>query len=464
MRTAMSTHESPISRRDALRGIGALAVGSVVAPAIVNAESLATAAEQQSTRPFTNKPVTCIILGAGSRGNTYAAWSKEFPEQMRVVGVAEPIPSRQERFARMYDIPAAHRFPSWDDALAVPKFADAILITTPDQLHHGPAMRGLELGYDILLEKPIATSWQHCSDILAQHTRYPRIVAVCHVLRYTTYFRKLREVVASGILGEVVSIEHLEPVGYWHQGHSFVRGNWRNVATSCPMILAKSCHDLDIIRWLMDEPCLSVASYGSLKHFKKENAPPGSTARCIDGCAVEKECPYSALKLYMDMKNSGWPVSVITEDVSEAGRIKALREGPYGRCVYHCDNDVVDHQVLAMEFGKERTASFTMAAFTTGSRRTRVMGTMGEAMGDTRYITIENFRNRQKETIDTKLAETGISSGHGGGDYGLMEAFIKAVQHHDASLIASSLAVSMESHKIGFEAERSRLERRIVML
>jgi predicted dehydrogenase len=460
----MSTHESPISRRDALRGIGALAVGSVVAPAIVNAESLATAAEQQATRPFTNKPVTCIILGAGSRGNTYAAWSKEFPEQMRVVGVAEPIPSRQERFARMYDIPAAHRFPSWDDALAVPKFADAILITTPDQLHHGPAMRGLERGYDILLEKPIATSWQHCSDILAQHARYPRIVAVCHVLRYTTYFRKLREVVASGILGEVVSIEHLEPVGYWHQGHSFVRGNWRNVATSCPMILAKSCHDLDIIRWLMDEPCLSVASYGSLKHFKKENAPPGSTARCIDGCAVEKECPYSALKLYMDMKNSGWPVSVITEDVSEAGRIKALREGPYGRCVYHCDNDVVDHQVLAMEFGKERTASFTMAAFTTGSRRTRVMGTMGEAMGDTRYITIENFRNRQKETIDTKLAETGISSGHGGGDYGLMEAFIKAVQHHDASLIASPLAVSMESHKIGFEAERSRLERRIVML
>ena len=460
----MSTHESPISRRDALRGIGALAVGSVVAPTIVNAESLATAAEQQATRPFTNKPVTCIILGAGSRGNTYAAWSKEFPEQMRVVGVAEPIPSRQERFARMYDIPAAHRFPSWDDALAVPKFADAILITTPDQLHHGPAMRGLELGYDILLEKPIATSWQHCSDILAQHARYPRIVAVCHVLRYTTYFRKLREVVASGILGEVVSIEHLEPVGYWHQGHSFVRGNWRNVATSCPMILAKSCHDLDIIRWLMDEPCLSVASYGSLKHFKKENAPPGSTARCIDGCAVEKECPYSALKLYMDMKNTGWPVSVITEDVSEAGRIKALREGPYGRCVYHCDNDVVDHQVLAMEFGKERTASFTMAAFTTGSRRTRVMGTMGEAMGDTRYITIENFRNRQKETIDTKLAETGISSGHGGGDYGLMEAFIKAVQHHDASLIASSLAVSMESHKIGFEAERSRLERRIVML
>jgi predicted dehydrogenase len=190
-------------------------VGSVVAPAIVNAESLATAAEQQATRPFTNKPVTCIILGAGSRGNTYAAWSKEYPEQMRVVGVAEPIPSRQERFARMYDIPVAHRFPSWDDALAVPKFADAILITTPDQLHHGPAMRGLELGYDILLEKPIATTWQHCSEILAQHARFPRIVTVCHVLRYTTYFRKLREVVAPEYWG---GCRALNTLSLWDTG------------------------------------------------------------------------------------------------------------------------------------------------------------------------------------------------------------------------------------------------------
>ncbi len=460
----MSLLDPALTRRDVLRDIGALAVGGALGPLLLGDGPIALAAEQRPSTPFTNKPVSCIILGAGSRGNTYAAWSKQFPEQMRVVGVAEPIPSRQERFAQLYDIPAENRFPSWDDALAVPKFADAILITTPDQLHHGPAMRGLELGYDVLLEKPIATTWEHCTEILAQHARYPRIVAVCHVLRYTTYFKKLRDIVASGILGEIVTIEHLEPVGYWHQGHSFVRGNWRNVASSCPMILAKSCHDLDIIRWLMDEPCLSVASYGSLKHFKKENAPAGSTTRCIDGCIIEKECPYSALKLYMDMKNTGWPVSVITEDVSEAGRLKALREGPYGRCVYHSDNDVVDHQVLALEFGKERTAAFTMSAFTTGSRRTRVMGTMGEAIGDTQYLSVVNFRNGKKETLDTRLAETGIASGHGGGDYGLMEAFIKASQHQDPSMVASSLAVSMESHYIAFGAERSRMEKRVVTL
>ena len=460
----MSATEGSINRRDALKGLGALALGSTLAPSLGDAAPVTAPDDTPSVRPFTNKPVTCIILGAGSRGNTYSAWSKLHPDQMKIVGVAEPIADRQERFARTYDIPDANRFPSWDNALALPKFADAILITMPDLLHHPAAIRGLELGYDILLEKPIATSWKECEDILVHHERYPRIVAICHVLRYTRYFRKLKEIVASGVLGEVVNIEHCEPVGYWHQGHSFVRGNWRNQATSSPMILSKCCHDLDIIRWLADASCLSVSSFGSLKHFRKENAPHGSTLRCTDGCAVEPECPYSALKLYMNMKNNDWPVNVITADLSKEGRLRALKEGPYGRCVYHCDNDVVDHQVVNMRFGNERTASLTMSAFTTGSRRTRIMGTMGEAIGDTRYIRVANFRNGTEESIDTEKADTGINSGHGGGDYGLLEAFIKAVQYQDPSFISSSLAVSMESHKMAFDAERSRNEGRIITL
>jgi predicted dehydrogenase len=446
-----------------LKGLGALALGSTLAPALLDATPLAVPA-QASGRPFTNKPVTCIVLGAGSRGNTYSVWTKDNPAQMKIVGVAEPIPDRQERFARMYDIPAANRFPSWDNALALPKFADAILITMPDLLHHPAAIRGLELGYDILLEKPIATSWKECEDILAQHDRYPRIVAVCHVLRYTRYFQKLKEIVTSGVLGEIVNIEHCEPVGYWHQGHSFVRGNWRNLATSSPMILSKCCHDLDIIRWMIDEPCLAVSSFGSLKHFKPENAPAGSTLRCTDGCAVEPDCPYSAMKLYLNMKNNDWPVNVITADLTKEGRLRALKEGPYGRCVYHCDNDVVDHQVVTMQFSKEPTASLTMSAFTSGSRRTRIMGTMGEVIGDTRYLTVYNFRNGKEEAIDTEKADTGINSGHGGGDYGLLEAFIKAVQYQDPSFISSSLAVSMESHKMAFDAERSRTEQRTITL
>lgn len=460
----MSTTDGSINRRDALKGLGALALGSTLTHSIGDAAPLIAPDDTPSVRPFTNTPVTCIVLGAGSRGNTYAAWSHLEPGQMKIVGVAEPLPDRQERFARKYGIPDANRFPSWDNALALPKFADAILITMPDQLHHPAAIRGLELGYDILLEKPIATSWKECEEILRQHERFPRIVAVCHVLRYTRYFRKLKDIVTSGILGEVVTIEHCEPVGYWHQGHSFVRGNWRNLATSSPMILSKCCHDLDILRWLVDEPCLTVSSFGSLKHFTQENAPTGSTLRCTDGCSVEPECPYSALKLYMNMKNNDWPVNVITADLSREGRLRALQEGPYGRCVYHCDNDVVDHQVVNMQFGRERTASLTMSAFTTGSRRTRIMGTMGEAIGDTRLITVANFRTGTESTIDTENADTGITSGHGGGDYGLLAAFIKAVQHQDPSFISSSLAVSMESHKMAFDAERSRNEGRIITL
>ena len=459
----MTTTDGSINRRDALKGLGALALSTTYVPSLLDATPLVIP-DQAAGRPFTNKPVTCIVLGAGSRGNTYAAWTKENAAQMKIVGVAEPIPDRQERFARMYDIPAANRFPSWDNALALPKFADAILITMPDLLHHPAAIRGLELGYDILLEKPIATSWKECEDILAQHERFPRIVAVCHVLRYTRYFQKLKEIVTSGVLGETVNIEHIEPVGYWHQGHSFVRGNWRNLATSSPMILSKCCHDLDIIRWMVDAPCLAVSSFGSLKHFKKENAPAGSTLRCTDGCAVEQDCPYSAIKLYMNMKNNDWPVNVITADLSKEGRMRAMKEGPYGRCVYHCDNDVVDHQVVTMQFARERTASLTMTAFTTGSRRTRIMGTMGEVIGDTRYLTVYNFRNGKEEAIDTEKADTGINSGHGGGDYGLLEAFIKAVQYQDPSFISSSLAVSMESHRMAFEAERSRTEQRTITL
>jgi len=457
-----------MKRREAIKAVGLAAMGTALAPDFLLSEQPVSRARQRIEGSFTGKPVTCIILGAGNRGNTYAAWSRLHPDQMKVVGVAEPIPERQEKFARMYDIPEAHRFPSWDDALAVPKFADAILITTPDQLHFGPATQGIAMGYDVLLEKPIATSWKECVEIRDLNRKYNRVVAVCHVLRYTRYYRRLKQIVDSGILGEIATIEHLEPVNYWHQAHSFVRGNWRNVATSCPMILAKSCHDMDILRWIIDRPCETVSSFGSLKHFTERNAPAGSTARCTDGCAVEHDCPYSALKLYLDMDNKGWPVTVITEDVSHEGRMKALREGPYGRCVYRSDNDVVDHQVVTLEFANQITASFTMSAFTVGGRRTRVMGTMGEAIGDSRYIHVYDFRSGDRHgketTIDTQVEEGGITSGHGGGDYNLMESFIKAVQHHDHAIVQSSLDVSVESHLMAFEAERSRLEKKTIQI
>ncbi|MEX1276861.1 MAG: Gfo/Idh/MocA family oxidoreductase [Bacteroidota bacterium] len=455
---------SSINRRDALKGLSAVTLATMLGHQELKADDVIIS-EPEILPPFpdTGKPVTCIVLGAGSRGNTYAAYSLQYPERMKIVGVAEPIETRRRTFAQKYNIDPNHVYTTWEHATGAQKFADAIIISTPDQLHHGPAMEGIAKGYDILLEKPISTTWRECREIRDLNRRHNRIIAVCHVLRYTPFYLKMKQIVDSGVLGELVTMEHLEPVGYWHQAHSFVRGNWRNVETSCPMILAKSCHDMDIIRWLVDQPCKTVSSFGSLKHFKSENAPAGSTDRCVD-CPVEADCPYSAKKLYLNMKNHGWPVSVITEDTSYEGRMKALREGPYGRCVYRCDNNVVDHQVVGMEFGKDITASFTMSAFTIGSRRTRIMGTMGELTGDSRTINLVNFRNEKKETIDTQAAAMEITSGHGGGDYGLLYAFLVAVQTQDRSMIRSSLEVSVESHLMAFEAERSRLENRTVTL
>jgi len=412
-----------------------------------------------------DKPVTFLVLGSGSRGNTYAQHAFDHPEDMQVIAVADPHDGRRNAFVEKYKIPKKNIYLDWKDALAKEKIADAVIISTPDILHYEPAMRALELGYDVLLEKPIAPTAQECINITQQSKKYNKIIAICHVLRYTPYYRKMKEIIDSKLLGDVVTIEHTEAVNYWHQAHSYVRGNWRNLKTSSPMILAKSCHDLDIIRWLIGDQSKKVASFGSLSHFKLENAPPGSTARCTDGCAVERTCPYSAIKIYLEEgRFAGWPAVVLTMDNTMEGVTKALKEGPYGRCVYRCDNDVVDHQVVSMEFAKGKTASFTMAAFNVGDRRSRVMGTMGEAIGDSRYIEVVNFRNKEKTKYDTLLGGSDINSGHGGGDAVLIKDFVRAVRTQDSSILTSTIDASLESHLMAFASEESRLEGKIVKL
>jgi predicted dehydrogenase len=255
-------------------------------------------------------------------------------------------------------------------------------------------------------------------------------------------------------------VDHFEPVGYWHMAHSYVRGNWRKESESSFMLLAKSCHDLDILRWLVDKPCRQIASFGSLKHFKSENAPAGATHRCIEGCKAEPDCPYSALKLYLDMNRKGWPVSVITEDLSLEGRMKALKEGPYGRCVYHSDNDVVDHQVVSMRFEEEITVNFTMSAFTPqkgmGMRQTRIMGTKGYLEGDMSGFTITTFNGNKTEEFLSDQLGGDAGSGHGGGDRGIITNFVEAVRQNNPKLLSSTVDVSVESHIMAFKGEESR--------
>ncbi|MFH0992635.1 MAG: Gfo/Idh/MocA family oxidoreductase [bacterium] len=448
-----------VSRRDLLRLGGLFAAGiplsQLFANEIDNAQPIVFPQDPHDKK--SSRPITAIVLGAGNRGNVYSAYSERFPDELKIVGVAEPIEFRRKRFAARYKIPEKHQWTTWEHALQVPKFADAVIITTPDNLHYGPAMGALALGYDMILEKAIAQTWQQCNDILKMAQNGKRIVAICHVLRYSPYYRKMKEVIDSGVLGDLVSIQHFEPVEHIHMSHSFVRGNWRNSKESNFMLLSKSCHDLDILRWWIGKSCKRVSSFGSLKHFTSKNAPAGSTKRCTDGCAVESTCPYSALKIYYRNRSYLGHMDLPAQGDQGPAILQNLKDGWYGRCVYHCDNDVVDHQIVNMEFEDQITVAFSMEAFTSyAGRRTRVMGTMGDAVGDEQTLAVVDFHT-DKLTLWDARKDADIASGHGGGDFGLVHDWVRAVSFKNPQLLTSTIEASMESHLIGFRAEESRL-------
>ncbi len=432
-------------------------MASLVTTGAVNNTILAnTAMPLQRKNGGSSKTISVIVIGAGNRGwGAYSSYGLNFPDEMKVVGVAEPIPYRRERISKAFNIPAENQFETWEHVFDRPKFADALFITTPDDLHYGPAMAGLEAGYQLLLEKVIAQTWKECNDILDLTVKKDAIVAVCHVLRYAPYFVKMKEVCDAGKIGDIVSIQHLEPIEHIHMAHSFVRGNWGNSKKSNPIILSKSCHDTDILRWIIDKPCKKVSSFGSLKFFREENAPRGSTARCTGGCTVENECAYSAKKIYLEKRRHLGHLSL--ETVNDETILRELNNGPYGRCVFRCDNDVVDHQVTNFEFDEQVSAAFSMEAMSHyAGRRTNIFGTKGDIRGDETTLTITQFASGNQEKWDTSMVE-GMESGHGGGDHRLVYDFLKAVREHNPGALSSTIQVSMASHLMGFKAEESRL-------
>ncbi|MBL7833732.1 MAG: Gfo/Idh/MocA family oxidoreductase [Cyclobacteriaceae bacterium] len=451
---------SKFSRRDALRLLGLSAAATALPTALEARNELG----QPILLPENNlykkldKPVTAIVCGAGNRGNVYGGYSLAYPDKLDIVGVAEPIAIRNERYATKHAIKAENRFVTWEDVFKRPKFADAIIITTPDNLHYGPCMKALEMGYDVLLEKPISPSEKECRDILALAKKNDRIVAVCHVLRYAPYFVKLRELIQSKAIGELVSIQHMEPIEHFHMSHSYVRGNWHDSKKTTPIILAKSCHDLDILRWMIGKPSKSIHAFGELSWFTKKNAPAGSTERCTDGCAVESECPYSALEVYY--RKRAWNyVFDLPEDKEKQSAyvLEQLKTTNYGRCVYRMDNDQPDHYVTNILFDDNVTASFSMEAFTSyGGRRTRVMGSHGDIVGDMNSFTITNFKSGKKE----EWKET--TDGHGGGDWRLAENWVQAVAQRNPRLLTSTIDQSIESHVMGFMAEESRKTKKVM--
>lgn len=415
-----------------------------------------------------SSPVRLLIVGAGNRGAQYARYAQHYPGAAQIVAVAEPRDFQREQLAALHNIPAANVVHDWRALAERPRFADGVIIATQDAMHTEPAIAFAERGYHLLLEKPMAPTADDCRQIVAAVQRNGVMLAVCHVMRYTRYTQALKRLVEAGRIGTVVSMQHLEPVGFWHQAHSFVRGNWRNEAQSSPMLLAKSCHDLDWIRYVIGRRCTQVSSFGSLRHFRADQRPPGAADRCLD-CAIAEECPYAAPRFYLNRVragNTGWPVDVITNDRTEAGVLEAMRTGLYGRCVYACDNDVVDHQVVNLQFEDGATAAFTMTAFTRQrDRETHLFGTHGEIYGDGAHIRIDDFRTNTSETLDINLSADGsILSGHGGGDEGVMRSFVAALAQNDPRQILSGPEETLESHLMVFAAEQARNEGRVVLV
>jgi predicted dehydrogenase len=407
-----------------------------------------------------DRPVTSAMVGAGQRGFGYGEWIARHPDRARVLAVAEPRDHQREEFARRHGIPPERSFRTWQELAGAPRLADAAIVATQDSEHAGPAITLADNGYHLLVEKPLAPTERECTELVRAVTDAGVLFAVCHVLRYRPYTRLVKRLLDEGRIGDVMSVQHLEPVGHWHYAHSYVRGNWRRRDQASFMLLAKSGHDIDWLRHIVGRPIERVSSFGSLAHFRRSQQPAGAADRCLS-CEIEPDCPYSAPRLYLGMiraGRTGWPVSVITDDVSEAGVRTALRDGPYGRCVYACDNDVVDHQVVAMEFGGGVTATFTMTAFTPHlDRRTQIFGTHGYLDGTGERVTVHDFLTGEVSAHDVASAGQDAGAGHGGGDAGLLDAFTTAVSTGDAAHILSGPAESLESHRAVFAAERARL-------
>jgi predicted dehydrogenase len=455
-------------------------------------------------------PIQAVLIGAGQRGSdAYGPYALLHPEQIRFVAVAEPNEKRRQSFARHHHISPENQFSSWEELLSKSALGEAALICTQDWQHAQPALAALHGGYQVLLEKPMATTESDCRRLVQASRETGRQLHICHVLRYTRHFKQMREIVQSGQLGEVIDVDHRENVAFWHMAHSYVRGSWRNSRQSSPMILAKCCHDLDILPWVLGRRCERLSSVGELSHFKAENAPAGAPPRCLDGCPASQTCPYFAPWLYLHLTPlwrsfidtasgpekaimqvylpapwlirllsplsaelrllshfQGWPVSVLADDPTAENVLDALRSGPYGRCVYHCDNDVVDHQVVSMEFTGGVSVTLSMHGHSHNEyRTTRIEGTRGRLLAEFglggSWIQVDEHRTDQRTRYNTSAS---AGSGHGGGDFELMSAFIESIRGGDAESAHTTAEQALESHLLAFAAEQARLQGRVVQI
>ena len=454
-----------------------------------------------------NKPVTAVVLGAGSRGkDAYGVYGEKHPDRINFIAVAEPDEGRRKMFQEKHDVPDDLAFESWETLLSKGKIADVAFITMQDHMHYEPAIKALELDYDLLLEKPIAPTLEQCQHIEKLAKDRGRLVQVGHVLRFSHFWKTVKEIIDSGRIGKVIHYEHSENVSYWHFGHSFVRGLYKNKADSNPLILSKSCHDLDLMQWYLGNP-IDVSATGDLSFYKPENAPPDAPERCTDGCPHEEECPWFAPRIYITAEELirigtetdkrllrfgsklmlnhrgfikalshlikplksvvNWqifPASALTSDLTIEGKMKAMREGQYGLCIYKCGNDVVDHMISNFRFADGITGTLIVHGLSEHEgRELRVFGSKGTIRGYFRAygeeLTVTDFRYRNIDVV--YKGRLNLESAHGGSDFLLMDAFTsvllgeKTIEEAGLTTISSA----MESHYMGFAAEESMIQK-----
>ena len=402
-----------------------------------------------------------VLIGAGQRGMVYAKYVQKYGHE--ITAVAEPDEKKREIAGSRFGIPAEYRFRSGEELLGMPRLGDAAIIATMDRDHYHEAIPAMEKGYHLLLEKPVSPVPEETLAIEAAAERTGRHVTVCHVLRYSPFFRELKKAVTDGKIGRVITIQHNENIGNFHIAHSFVRGNWRRSDEASPLVMQKSCHDMDLLFWLADSPCESVASFGDLTYFREENAPEGSAQRCCD-CPLQDSCRFSAYRCYLPVAGE-WPAAVLTEDQSEEGLREAIRTGPYGRCVYRCDNNVCDHQVSILRFANGITATFNLSGFTNRMTRTiKIMGEDGEIRASEAENVIEITRFTSNGTArsesETIRPEEPVS-GHSGGDSGIVADFLDLLAGKEKAS-STDIHESVESHMMACAAEEARLTGTVV--
>jgi len=446
--------------------------------------------------------LTGIVIGAGNRGaDAYASYALAHPKELKIVGVAEPNPIRREMLATNHNIPKDCEYNDWKGILEEPKFADIAIITTQDKMHYEPAMSAMKQGYHILLEKPMATTEEECRNLAKASEEMGVILQICHVLRYTKLFSTLKKIIDSGKLGEIININYAINLGHWIYAHSFVRGSWRNQKETSPIILAKACHDFDILYWFASAYPLKISSFARPTYLKSDNRPKGATRRCTDECPYQNLCHYNAVNFYLKAvqfhndliqtkkkvmrwfiklwknhpkianllipqfrKNTpyrGWPINTISEDLSDEGIMKALKEGPYGRCVYDCNNDQPSAQITNIEFSNQIVATLTMHGHSYREGRfIRIDGTKASLIGEFTLMgmPVTLYDHLTGKSFNFKIKFT--KNPHEYEDYPLIRRFLAAVRGEEKPL--TTARESLQSHLMSFAADRSLKEEKII--